>query len=122
MIPDSIFVVGILLLSLFSTSSNCASTPNDDIATIRQRVLEVGIWPTAENISKAVQDALSYSQTLNSSCYWPDIDYNDKRLEAWLTATHMYRITTMLQATTVNGSTIKNDPKIMAQVHCALNV
>ena len=33
----------------------------------------------------------------------------------------MERITTMLQALTVNGSTIKNDPKIRAQVHCALN-
>jgi hypothetical protein len=28
----------------------------------------------------------------------------------------------MLQAITVNGSTIKNDPTIMVNVHCALNV
>jgi hypothetical protein len=28
----------------------------------------------------------------------------------------------MLQAITVNGSTIKNDPKIMTDVHCALEV
>jgi hypothetical protein len=28
----------------------------------------------------------------------------------------------MLQAVTVSGSTIKNDPKIMSQVHCALRV
>ncbi len=34
----------------------------------------------------------------------------------------MYRITTMLQALTVNGSTVKNDPKLMSDFHCALNV
>jgi hypothetical protein len=28
----------------------------------------------------------------------------------------------MLQALTVNGSTVKNDPKLMVDVHCALNV
>ena len=33
-----------------------------------------------------------------------------------------YRLTTMLQAVTVNESTMKNDPKVFAQVHCALDV
>ena len=41
---------------------------------------------------------------------------------AWSLATHMFRITAMLQALTVNGLTIKDDPKMMAQVHCALGV
>jgi chondroitin AC lyase len=34
----------------------------------------------------------------------------------------MDRVTTRLQALTVNGSTIKNDPNMTAQAHCALNV
>lgn len=40
----------------------------------------------------------------------------------WRTAEHMYRITTMLQALTVNGSTVHNDSQLRTAVHCALNV
>lgn len=112
----------VLFLVVLLISNSYASKANDDIDTIRQRVLQIGIWPTVENISETVQTALSYSATLNSSCYWPDIDYADQSLELWSTVAHMYRLTTMLQAITVNESTIKNDPKIFAQVHCALNV
>jgi chondroitin AC lyase len=122
MIPNTILLVGVLLLSLLSTPTISAPTPNDDVATIRQRVLELTVWPTPEEIPATVRNALSYSRTLNSSCYWPDINYEDKSIVVWSTATHMDRITTMLQAITVNGSTIKNDPKIMADVHCALKV
>ena len=114
--------VVVLFLSVLLISDIYTSTLDDDIDTIRQRVLEIGIWPTIENITEIVQTALSYSVTLNSSCYWPDINYTDQSPELWSTVIHIYRITTMLQALTVNGSTIKNDPKISAQVHCALNV
>jgi chondroitin AC lyase len=116
------FAIAILFLSFFPTSSISVPTPNDDIAIIRQRVLELTIWPTPDDIPTTVRDALLYSHTLNSTCYWPDINYYDKSIAVWSTGKHMYRITKMLQAITVNGSTIKNDPKIMAEVHCALNV
>ena len=122
MIRNAVFVGSILFLCLFVTASLCTSRSNDDIAIIRQRVLELTIWPPAANISDTVQNALNYNATLNSSCYWPDIDYYDKAIIVWLTSFHMRRITTMLQALTVNGSSIKNDPTIMVNVHCALNV
>ena len=79
--------VSIFLLVIFSCSTyvNCQST-NDDIAIIRQRVLELIIWPTKENISTTVQDAIYYTETLNSSCYWPDINYEDKSIVVWDTA------------------------------------
>jgi chondroitin AC lyase len=112
----------ILLFVLLQTSNIADSLLNDEIDVIRQRVLEIAIWPTSENIPSTVKFALNYNRTLNSSCYWPDINYADKRIVDWPTAQHMYRITTMLQAITVNGSTIKNDPKVMINVHCALNV
>jgi hypothetical protein len=79
------------------------------------------IWPGQENISLIIQQAISFNNTLNSSCYWPDIDYADQHVH-WATAEHMTRITIMLQALTINGSTIKNDTKILSSVHCALNV
>jgi chondroitin AC lyase len=121
-IPNNVFVLSAFFLSLFSILYAIVLSPNDDIAIIRQRILQQTIWPAPENISTTVQNALSDSHSLNSSCYWPDIDYSDEHIVVWSTATHMYRITTMLQALTINGSTIQNDPEIMAKVHCALNV
>ena len=42
-----------LPLLVFFLAAECvaAFTPNDDIATLRQRVLEWMVWPTKENIS-----------------------------------------------------------------------
>ena len=114
-------IVGVCILFI-STLVNGAPTPNDEVSVIRQRLLELSIWPPKENISDVVQDALSYSNTLNSSCYWPDVNYTSDAIVNWPTAVHMYRITTMLQAVTVDGSTIKNDPKVTGNAHCALNV
>jgi len=122
MISNSILIVSLLCVCLFSIVSIGGPIPNDDIAIIRQRVLELTIWPSAPNISQTIEDALSFNSTLNSSCYWPDINYFDHSIVVWLTSFHMRRITTMLQAITVNGSTILNDPTIMKNVHCALNV
>jgi chondroitin AC lyase len=113
---------GILIFFLFSTWYVSAYIPNDDISLIRERVLELMIWPAKGNISGIVKDALTYTHTLNSSCYWPDIDYYDQGIVNWLTEQHASRITTMLQALTVNGSTVQNDPKIRTAAHCALNV
>ena len=114
----------IILILCFFFSIWCASayTPNDDISIIRERVLELMLWPSKENISITVEAALKFTQTLNKSCFWPDIDYNDQSVVDWHTAVHVFRITTMLQALTVNGSSVKNDPQIRNAVHCALNV
>ena len=98
------------------------SIPNDDVSIIRQRVLNWMLLPSKENISDTVHNALVFTHRLNSSCYWPDVTYNDTRMVHWLTAEHLSRITTMLQAIVVNDSTVQNDPQIRAAVHCALNV
>ena len=114
---------GILILCfLFSTWCVAAYIPNDDISIIHERVMELMVWPAKENISIVVQNATVYTETLNSSCYWPDVNYYDKGLDSWFTAEHVYRVTTMLQALTVNGSSLKNDPQVRTAAHCALNV
>jgi chondroitin AC lyase len=112
----------VFILSLLTTRSILASLPTDDTAIVRQRVLELMIWPIKGDIPIIEQHALLYTGTLNSSCYWPDIDYADKSIVVWKTAEHMYRITTMLQALTVKGSTIHNNTKMRSAVHCALHV
>jgi chondroitin AC lyase len=96
--------------------------PNDDISIIRQRVLQNRIWPSRTSIPSIVQSALQYAEKLNNSCYWPDINYSDQGRAIWLTAQHMTRITTMIQALTVHGSTEQNNTKLLSAAHCALNV
>lgn len=115
------FICTALCISLFSSLSITAHIVNDDISIIRDRVLRLMVWPAQDDISITIQKAIGFNRTLNHTCYWPDINYADQHVQ-WITAEHMTRITTMLQALTVNGSTIRNDTTILASVHCALNV
>jgi chondroitin AC lyase len=80
------------------------------------------IWPTAQDVPSVTNNALHFASILNSSCYWPDINYKDKSIIIWDTATHMHRITTMLQALTVNGSLVQNNTNLRTAIHCALNI
>jgi chondroitin AC lyase len=113
----------LVLVSFFSIYNVLEVTSNDDdISIIRQRVLDWTLLPAKENITATVKIALNYKQRLNSSCYWPDIVYNDTRLAMWRTMDHLYRIATMLQALVVNGSRVQNDPQLRTAIHCALNV
>jgi chondroitin AC lyase len=112
----------ILTFLLLPILSILAHMLNDDISVIHQRVLELMVWPTPNTIPSTVQKALRYTQTLNSSCYWPDINYTDKSRASWLTGEHMVRVTIMLQAFSVHGSTERNNTKLLTAAHCALNV
>ncbi len=117
------FGFSVFLFVLLPIACPSISLPNDDLDIMRQRVLEVAIWPTPDMIPIIAQNASEYSNTLNSSCYWPDINYtNPTVIGPWDLERHILRVTTMVQAVTVNGSSVKNDPKILANAHCALNV
>ena len=111
-----------ILILIVLTFTTAFYFPNDDISNIRRCILDQAIWPSKKDIPGTVQNALILTRTLNSSCYWPDLNYTDKSIVVWSTATHMHRITLMLQAITVNGSSIPNDTKVLSAVHCALNV
>ncbi len=78
----------ILIFFLFSTWYVSASIPNDDISIIRERVLE--LWASKDKISGTVQDALTFTQILNSSCYWPDINYYDASIVDWRIAAQVH--------------------------------
>ncbi|CAF3309654.1 unnamed protein product [Rotaria socialis] len=95
---------------------------NDDISLIRQRVLQQMIWPPPSSLPSIVTSALRYARRLNSSCFWPDINYTDQGRAMWLTEQHLARLTLMIQALTVNGSTVQNDTKLLQAAHCALNI
>jgi hypothetical protein len=100
------------LLFFFSPWYISAYRSNDDMSIVRQRVLDYMLLPTGQNLTVLAEKALNFTERLNSSCYWPDVDYYDKRFAHWRTVSHLYRITTMLQALTVNGSSVQNDPRI----------
>ena len=100
---------------------NCRSI-NDDIAIMRQRATEMANWPTQTNLSSIVDLAKQYSETMNSSCYWQDINYYDKTLATWATEEHLIRVNYLLQALTIPGSSLQNDSKLSNLTHCALNV
>ncbi|CAF3381979.1 unnamed protein product [Rotaria sp. Silwood1] len=117
----SILLLLLILICSCSTFIDCQST-NDDIAMIRQRVLEMVIWPTINTISNIVQAAISYNEKMNSSCYWEDINYADRTLAIWATEEHLKRVNIMIQALTFPNSSVKNDPQLAVGAHCALNV
>ena len=89
---------------------------------MRQRVSELYLWPTKDNITTIVQLAVTYNEKLNSSCYWEDINYNDHTAASWAVEDHLIRVNYMLQALTVPGSSVQHDPQLAIGVHCALNV
>ena len=79
----------LLLLALVSVTLTTCQSENDDISVIRQRVLEMIIWPTNDTIPGIVQAAIGYHEKLNASCYWEDINYADRTLAVWATEEHL---------------------------------
>lgn len=123
MILNTIPVLSFLCFGLLSILCIGAPQPNDDISMMRQRVLELTIWPPPANVSSTIEAAIGFNITLNSSCFWPDINYTDKTVVGpWDTYNHILRVNTILQALTVNGSTVNNNTQMWSTAHCALNV
>jgi len=108
----------IFLLTYYTVTS---AASNDDISLIRERILNWVLWPPQENITETVRTAVEFMNTLNSTCFWPDVIYYDTRLAHWRATVHLYRLQPMVQALTVNGSSLRNDSRLRTAVHCALN-
>ena len=107
---NKILITALLLFTISIYIS--AHLADDDIRIIRQRLMTEIIWPAKENLSATATDAVSYTHALNSSCYWSDIDYQDKNISNWSLFAHMLRITVMLQALTAPGSPVQNHTKL----------
>ena len=112
----------IIFLVFFFSPSSSSTINDDDMSIIHDRVLNYMLLPTHVNLTVLADTALNFTERLNSSCYWPDVDYYDKRFAHWRTISHLNRITTMLQAITLNGSSVQNDPRIRTAAHCAINI
>lgn len=116
-----IFLSVLFFQIVFYSTNRCDAT-NDYIVDIRQRVLELVIWPSEQAIPGVVQSALKFSTSMNRTCFWEDINYDDRSLANWATEEHLTRVNTMVQALTVPGSTLQNNSQLATATHCALNV
>lgn len=108
------------LLLFFLASGSLASDP---FSLMRARAQEIMCWPPQSEVASTATAALSLAASLNGSCCWSDINYNDPTDRAdWSTQSHLDRTLTMLEALTVPGSPVFEDKALTASAHCALAV
>jgi chondroitin AC lyase len=94
-----------------------------DMDTVSLRLLQNQQWPSSESLPGVVSQAKALAASLNASCYWPTINYNDPGDRAdWLTFTHLTNVHLMTQALTTPGSPSFEDPTLSSATHCALDV
>ena len=94
----------------------------DDLVIVRENVRKIMLWPTPNQLSAVVaQAAGNLSIFDNSSCQWPDLNYNTRGRENWDPVLHMFRVSTMTAALTVPGG-MNNDTALSSAIHCALKV
>ena len=104
------------------TATSAVTILSDDIETVRQRSLVLFCWPAASTLPAVASNARALAAKLNSSCYWPDINYSDKTAANWDVMNHLARLTTMAQALATPGSPAFEDAALSKSYHCALDV
>jgi hypothetical protein len=110
----------ILATLALARAAAAAADPDIDAVAARSRA---GLWPLPDQLAGAAATARSYAGSLNASCFWPDINYNDPGdRAAWSTANHASRVSAMTQALTAPGSPAFEDAALTAATHCALDV
>ena len=97
-------------------------TAGDDMETVRLRVLSLLLWPPVSSLPATVSAAVAAADKLNSTCYWPDVDYHDQTRANWLTYVHLERVFTITQAYATPGSTAFENATLGTALHCSLDV
>jgi hypothetical protein len=93
-----------------------------DMDAVLERSRQLFGWPAASEIPATVAAAKGWAASLNATGYWSDINYNDPHDRAdWLAYNHVGRVVTMVQALTVPGSPVFDDPALSAKTHLALD-
>ena len=91
-----------------------ASASADDLATVRQRLLDLLCYPSlSSNITALAAEAKTYAANLLPNATWPDIDYNDYNDRAdWKTDAHIVRTNVLVQASSWPASPLYGDVAI----------
>ncbi|CAF1172952.1 unnamed protein product [Adineta steineri] len=99
-----------------------AAQTNDDLSIVRENVRKIMLWPSPDQLSSVITQAMANLSTLNfDTCQWPDLNYTTRGPENWDPVLHMFRIATMTSALTAPGGLI-NNTKLSLGIHCALKV
>ena len=93
----------------------------DDMSIVRERVRS-RLWPAADDLPSIVANARQLSQSLNATCFWPDIDYAQQDRANWAAITHLQRVSVFTAAVTTPGSPAFEDAALSTALHCALGV
>lgn len=96
---------------------------DDPFELLRTRARTLMCWPPADALTATAAAAAAVAATLNTSCFWPDVNYDDPSDRAdWRTFTHLARVVTMVEAITAPGSPAFEDARLSSAAHCALDV
>ena len=111
-------------MRLFQCLALCALaaadlTAADPFEVIRQRERALQ-WPALQSLHSIIASANASLRTLNSSCLWPDVHYEDQTRANWGAIVHLTRVTALVQATTTPGSPAFEDAHLLEGLHCAL--
>ena len=110
-----------IILMLFVTNI-IGRNINDDFSIVREKVREIMLWPSNEQLADVKQQALANLTAIDmNTCKWPDLNYSTRGPENWDPILHMFRISTMTAALTVPGG-LANNTKLLVAIHCALKV
>lgn len=118
----SLFAASVAIVSQLCFASKSDGAPDPDIETVLERSRVIFGWPAADDIEAVVATAKQNANSLNATCYWPDIDYYDQNRANWLTFTHLGRVTPIIQAVTAPYSPVFEDAALLSKAHCALDV
>lgn len=108
----------ILYATLFVSS--LPTTYADDVDVIRARARAL-FQPPADDLPSVALQANKTLASLNSTCYFPDLNYYDSYDRAnWDAINHLSRLNVMVQALTSPGSPSFDAPFLTTAVHCTL--
>lgn len=93
----------------------------DVFAIVRARALAAYVYPPADSLPALAAAVTASARALNASCFWPDIDYNDKTRAAWGAITHVDRVKDLAVAVSTPGSPVLDDAALLERMHCALD-
>lgn len=109
-----------LLISILLIVKITSATIDDDLSTVRDNVRKIMLWPSTEQVSSVVQQALANLTTFDfNTCKWPDLNYSTVGRENWDPVLHMFRISTMTAAFTIPDG-LQNNTKLSSAIHCGL--
>ena len=91
---------------------------DDDMAVVKRRTL-AALLPSAEGVKAAVASARSIAKSMNASCQWPDIDYNEFRRAGWPMESHLGRALTIAQGWRALSDQGEADASLLESAKCS---